>query len=112
MKAIQIVIASALITAAGLKAVPALAQPATSDIAVSYVQTGDLDLRSDAGRRQLDRRLVTAARDVCGTASNADLEGKNAVRTCVDSVLVKARGEGVALAAAANRGLIAVTASR
>lgn len=113
MKAIHIVIASALITSAAIKAAPALAAPVTAqgDVAVSYVQTADLDLQSDAGRRQLDRRLVIAARDVCGTASDADLEGKNAVRQCVDSVLAKARGEGIELAAA-NRAVIAITASR
>ena len=114
MKAIHIVIASAIITATAIKAAPALAQTtsAQGEVAISYVQTADLDLRSDAGRRQLDRRLALAARDVCGTASDADLEGKNAVRNCVDDVLAKARGESAQLIASANRGLIAVTAAR
>ena len=113
MKAIQIVIASAIITATVLKAGPALAEPvgSLSETATSYVRTADLDLQSDAGRRQLDRRLAIAAREVCGTASNADLEGKNEVRHCVDDVLAKARGEGRQLAAAKN-GIIAVSASR
>ena len=113
MKALNIVIASAIITATALKAVPALAEPvgAQSETATSYVRTADLDLQSDAGRRQLDRRLVIAARDVCGTASNVDLEGKNEVRQCIDDVLVKARGEGRQLAATKN-GIIAVSASR
>ena len=112
MKAIHIIIASALITGTILKAAPALAEPTGGDVATSYVQTADLDLRSAAGRRQLDQRLSHAARDVCGTASNADLEGKNAVRSCVDGVLAKARGEGEQLVASANRGVIAVTAAR
>ena len=114
MKAIHIVIASALITATAIKAAPAFAQPAAGqgEIAISYVQTADLDLRTDSGRRQLDRRLVVAARDVCGTASDADLEGKNAVRQCVHEVLAKARGEGDQLVVSANRGVIAVTAAR
>ena len=112
MKAIHIIIASALITATILKAAPALAEPGQGDIAISYVQTADLDLQSATGRRQLDQRLTHAARDVCGTASNADLEGKNAVRACVDGVLAKARGEGEQLIASANRGVIAVTAAR
>ena len=30
----------------------------------------------------LDRRLAAAAREVCGFASDADLEGKNDVRAC------------------------------
>ena len=114
MKAIHIVIASALITSTAIKAAPALAQPASAqgEIAISYVQTADLDLQSASGRRQLDRRLAVAARDVCGTASDADLEGKNAVRHCVDEVLAKARGEGEQLIAGANRSVIAVTAAR
>lgn len=115
MKAIHIVIASAIITATALKAVPALAEPAgsLSETATSYVRTADLDLQSDAGRRQLDRRLVIAARDVCGTASNVDLEGKNEVRQCVEDVLARARSERDELLAAANRtAVIAVTASR
>ena len=110
MKALHIIIASALITSAALKAAPALAEQ-QPEVAISYVRTADLDLQSDAGRRQLDHRLVTAAREVCGTASNVDLEGKNEVRRCVDSVLTKARGEGEQLAA--NQGaVIAVTAAR
>lgn len=114
MKAIHIVIASAIITATAIRAAPALAEPAAGEgeIAISYVQTADLDLRSDSGRRQLDRRIVVAAREVCGTASDADLEGKNAVRHCVDEVVAKARGESEQLIASANRGVIAVTAAR
>jgi len=109
MKALHIIIASALITSAAIKAAPAFAEQ--PEVATSYVRTADLDLQSDAGRRQLDHRLVTAAREVCGTASNVDLEGKNEVRRCVDSVLIKARGQGQQLAA--NRGaVIAVTATR
>ena len=109
MKALHIIIASALITSAAIKAAPALAEQ--PEVAISYVRTADLDLQSNAGRRQLDHRLVTAAREVCGTASNVDLEGKNEVRRCVDSVLIKARGQGQQLAA--NRGaVIAVTATR
>ncbi len=44
---------------------------------VSIVQTGDLDLSTSAGRSALDHRLVIAAREVCGTASDVDLAGKN-----------------------------------
>ena len=115
MKAIHIVLASAIITATALKAVPALAEPGgpAGETAINYVKTADLDLHSDAGRRQLDRRLVIAARDVCGIASGVDLEGQNEVRRCVDDVLTKARGERDKLLAAANRGAtIAITAAR
>ena len=80
MKAITIVLASALITGAAIKAVPALAETTSQEVAVSVVHTADLDLTSDVGKRQLDRRLSIAAREVCGTASDFDLEGKNEVR--------------------------------
>ena len=112
MKAITIVLATALATAAGIKAVPALAET-SANIAVSVVHTADLDLSSEAGKRQLDRRLSLAAREVCGTASDADLEGKNAVRECRDLVLAGARERGAALVAQNRRGEpIAVVAER
>ena len=113
MKAITIVLASALITGAAIKAVPALAETNSSEVAVSVVHTADLDLSSDTGKRQLDRRLNIAARDVCGTASDFDLEGKNEVRECRDQVLANAREQGEALIARNERGgSIAVVASR
>jgi UrcA family protein len=59
---------------------PALAEPPV--IATSTVQTADLDLSSKAGQRALDHRLFVAAKEVCGTASDADISGKNDVRRC------------------------------
>ena len=59
---------------------PALAEPPV--IATSTVQTADLDLSSKAGQRALDHRLSVAAKEVCGTASDADISGKNDVRRC------------------------------
>ena len=113
MKAITIVLASALITGAAIKAVPAFAETTSPEVAVSVVHTTDLDLTSEAGKRQLDRRLSNAARDVCGTASDFDLEGKNEVRECRDLVLANAREQGEALIAQNKRGgSIAVVASR
>lgn len=100
MSAIRIIIASALITTAAIKAVPALAEPVTgTDVNVSIVRTADLNLATDAGRRALDIRLSQAAREVCGTASDVDLEGKNTVRACRDTVLADARARGEQLAA-------------
>src|SRR5689334_9758215 len=46
-----------------LTPLPAFAQQVTSSVAVSY---GDLNLRSDAGVKALDRRLAIAVRAVCG----------------------------------------------
>lgn len=94
---LKIIAFSALVTAAVIKTAPALAAPAPAQN-VSIVHTADLDLSSKAGREALDHRLVTAAFDVCGTASDVDLAGKNKVRACRVDVLAKARAEGGQLA--------------
>jgi UrcA family protein len=70
-------------------AAPALAQdaPAVRSVAVSYA---DLDLGSEAGREAFDNRLRQAVRDVCGTASSADLRGQNRVDSCRDELTARA----------------------
>ena len=113
MKAIQIVIASALITAAALKAVPAFAEPAATAVNVSIVQTADLDLSKASDQRRLDIRLARAAREVCGPESNVDLAGSNAVLACRADVVARGRAEADALvAAAAARDGIRLAAAR
>jgi UrcA family protein len=97
-KGFKIAAAAFLVTAALLKAVPAFAQMAPAPVNVSIVHTADLDLTSDSGKRQLDQRLARAAREVCGAASDADLEGKNDVRACRADVLSKAKAESTELA--------------
>lgn len=72
----KILIASLL----AIGATPALAEPPA--VVTATVQVADLDLSTTAGQRALDRRLQRAVADVCGVASNADLEGKNDVRRC------------------------------
>jgi UrcA family protein len=110
MSAIRIIIASALITTAAIKAVPALAEPvAAQDLNVSIVSTADLDLSTETGRRALDHRLVNAAREVCGPASDVDLAGKNKVRACRKNVLTDARAKGDQLA---SRGTAITIAAR
>ena len=113
-KSFYIALFSALLTAGLIKAAPALAQtPAQQgEVAVSLVRTADLDLGSAAGQRQLDLRIARAARDVCGPASDVDLEGKNEVRKCVDATLAKAEVQKSSIMAAAAGVTIAVTASR
>lgn len=109
MSAIRIVIASALITAVAIKAVPALAEPTVAqDVNVSVVQTADLNLSTAAGRRALDQRLVIAAHEVCGKASDLDLKGQNTVRQCRSDVLAKARTRSEQLAS--RNGTIVVAA--
>ena len=83
--------------ASATAAVPALAEPAPARN-VSIVQTADLDLTTHAGREALDHRLVTAAYEVCGTASDVDLVGQNNARACRADVLVSARAQGSQLA--------------
>jgi UrcA family protein len=99
MTAFKIAFTSFVITAGLIKGAPALAQPASApNIQVSVVRTADLDLSSEAGKRQLDQRVARAAREVCGAASDSDLEGKNDVRECRADVIAKARAQGVELA--------------
>jgi len=107
---LKIIAASAFAAAVVIKAVPALAEQAPAQN-ISIVHTADLDLSSKAGRNRLDHRLVTASQQVCGTASDADLAGKNQVRQCRADVLAKARAESVQLADRRN-GAILVAASR
>ena len=108
-----IALTAGLITAAAIKAVPAFAEPVGTQTFVSHVQTSDLDLSSASGSRELQQRLTLAAREVCGTASDADVAGKNDVRKCRDDALARATGDQAALLTAASRGaVIAITASR
>ena len=74
-KGFKIAIGSFIATAAVIKAVPALSEPVRPQTSI-VVQTADLDLSTEAGREQLDHRLVNAARDACGGASDVDLAGK------------------------------------
>lgn len=94
---LKIIAISALATGIVIKAVPALAEPIPAQN-VSIVHTADLDLSTSAGRNALDHRLVIAAHEVCGTASDIDLAGKNQVRACRADVLAKARSSGEELA--------------
>ena len=109
-----IAVFSALLTGGLIKAAPALAQTnGQSEIAVSLVRTSDLNLGTAAGQKQLDLRLAHAAREVCGTASDVDIEGKNEVRKCRDETLAKAQVQKSSVMAAAGNGTtIAITASR
>ena len=106
---LRIILASFLATAAVIKGAPALAEPAPSNVNISVVRTADLDLSTNAGRNQLEQRLVIASRKVCGTASDADLAGKNQVRQCRGEVLARAQAQRDTLLAGRT---IAVTAAR
>jgi len=103
---LKIAIGSFLAAAAVIKGAPALAEPAEPQN-VSIVRTADLDLSSETGRRALDQRLLNAAREVCGEASDVDLEGKNEVRACRTKVLSDARTHGQQLASRGGSILVA-----
>jgi len=111
MTALKIIFASFVISAGVIKAAPALAEPAPA-INVSVVQTADLDLNSPSGQRRLEARLAQAAREVCGTASNADLAGTNDVRACRTHVLAQAHDHRDQLVAARGGGAITLATAR
>lgn len=93
----------ALIASAATVA-PTASQAAEPLTVTSVVQTADLDLASANGQRELHRRIVRAARDVCGTASDADLAGKNDVRQCRVETIAAATAQREQLLAAAKSG--------
>ena len=72
-------------------AVPALAEAPVQ--VQSTVQTADLDLSTAKGQRALDLRLNQAVKEVCGAASDADIEGKNDVRRCRAETLAQLASE-------------------
>jgi UrcA family protein len=74
--------ALAALAAAAFVIVPTAAQePVSADRTVA-VRHADLDLASRAGVAALDRRIQAAVREACGTASDADVRGKNQVQQC------------------------------
>ena len=79
-----------LATLLAFSATPALADPIT---VTSTVQIADLDLSSAKGQRALDSRLVRAVKDVCGSASDVDVAGKNGVRRCRSETLAALASE-------------------
>ena len=107
-------LASAIYVSGLMNPVPAYAQRApASETYVSVVRAADLNLRSKSGQRELDRRLAAAARNVCGTASEVDLLGKNEVRSCRNKALLQAKARSKALIDGLEGGqLVAVAGAR
>lgn len=74
-----------------LSPVTTFAQEMKSSVAVSY---GDLNLRSEAGQKALDRRLASAIRTVCGVHDGSAVpEHRFAAERCV----IEKRAEVAAL---------------
>ena len=69
----------------------AAAQSAAPSPATRTVSHADLQLDRNADVRRLDRRIARAAEAVCGTASDADLAGRNAVIRCRDATIASAK---------------------
>ena len=97
-----------LATLLAFSATPALAEPPV--IATSIVETADLDLSSQSGQRALDHRLNQAVKEVCGTASDVDVAGKNDVRRCRVETLASLASERDQRIAAASSQSIKVAA--
>ena len=100
-------------------AVAPLAQPALAESAAApappmnraVVAHSDLDLRTQSGARALDRRIWRAVVEVCGTTSEFDLKGKNAIRECRRDTRAAASAEAdLAIADATRRQPIQVSA--
>src|SRR4051812_49955526 len=102
-KTINIILAAFLATTAVIKAAPALSEPAPTTVSETVVRTADLDLSTEAGRRQLDQRLVVAVPDACGAAADVDLAGPNGVRPCRPDLLADAPAQNPELVASARR---------
>ncbi|MBA3942457.1 MAG: UrcA family protein [Sphingopyxis sp.] len=96
-----------ILTLAALAAVsfgqPALAQSATATSTVA-VEHRDLDLSSEAGAKALDRRIWRAVVEVCGTAPDYDIAGKNDVRQCRRDTKRVASAQADTVIASAVRG--------
>jgi UrcA family protein len=101
MRNISLFALALIASAATITPTVAAAEPVT---VTSIVPTADLDLSSEAGRRQLDLRIVHAARLVCGEASTADLAGHNAARQCRTHTIAQAASQREQLIAAARGG--------
>lgn len=82
---------------------PAAAQTAPANPSTA-VQHKDLDLRSAAGAKALDRRIWRAVVAVCGSAPDFDLEGKNDVRQCRSDTRVLASAQAEQVIANTSRG--------
>ena len=79
---------------------PAFAEPVTRTVAVEHI---DLDLGTPTGARTLQHRLWRAVVAVCGTASDADIVGKNDIRQCRrDTMQVASAKADLAIAGASQ----------
>jgi UrcA family protein len=102
----RIVIIAAALLAAPIATSAFAETPAEHSRIVSYA---DLDLSRAGDVRKLDGRIGRAIAEVCGSASEADLEGRNEVRRCRAFVRESlSAGRNQALAAAREPAQVAI----
>ena len=111
MKTLSIVAALAASLTATLAISPVAAQaPASPDRVI--VRYADLDLSSRAGMAALNRRVLTAVEEACGTISDSDLHGKNLAIACRHRTFGEAMAQARGAIALANRQGPSVLAGR
>ncbi len=81
---------------------PVSAQTASANPSVAVAHR-DLDLKTEAGTRALDRRIWRAVVTVCGTAPDFDIAGKNDVRQCRRDTKAVASAQADVVVANASR---------
>lgn len=81
---------AALLSTAATAAEPRAASVQLPSIVVQY---GDLNLDSERGVQQLQRRLVAAARQVCGRPDPRKLHLAEVARDCMDAAISRAVSE-------------------
>lgn len=111
MKILHIAAALAMTLTGALAAQPAAAQtPAAAErVAVHYA---DLDLSTRSGEATLNRRILTAVQTACGTVSDADLHGQNAIQDCRHRTFDQAVSQARNAVALARQGSPTVLAGR
>lgn len=111
MKTLSILAALSASLAATLASAPAAAQaPAAPERVV--VRYADLDLSSRAGIATLNRRVLTAVDETCGTLSDSDVHGKNLIVACRHRSFAEASAQARGAITLANRAGSAVLAGR
>jgi UrcA family protein len=106
----KLLILAALAAVSIGRPVSAQTAPANPTVAVAHK---DLDLRTEAGIKALDRRIWRAVVEVCGTAPDFDIAGKNDVRQCRrDTKAVASAQVDVVVASTSRDQLIQVSSIR
>ena len=88
MSRILILIAGAILALLDSPAVAGPIEPPSRT-----VRLGDLDLSTEAGRIRLDRRIVAAARNVCGRAWPMDPDAVADMRKCRSETFARVVGD-------------------